>query len=71
MGRKTFSISDFTDTINTNLASDDFSEDEKSMLCYTLENVLKNSNNYSGFRWLSGTPSPGQPGFYTREYYLS
>ena len=56
--RKTFNVSAFKEKINWRLSNCFMSEDELKQLCMTLEDVLHDTGNYGGFRFLRGYECP-------------
>jgi len=58
MSRKTFNVEIFKDKINWRLSNCTMTEDELKQLCSTLEDVLMDTGNYSGFRYLRGFECP-------------
>jgi hypothetical protein len=71
MKKKTFSVEAFKCSINDRLATSFISERELAQLCLTLENVLHETGNYGGFRYLnkSEVPAGCQPGIRSTKSY--
>lgn len=57
MSRKTFSVLEFQNKINENLAANKLSLMEKRLLCNQLEGILHQTDNYCGFSFLSDVHS--------------
>ncbi len=77
-GRKTIEVEWIKDRINTQLAEPSFSQPEKMRLCFLLEDVLHQSNNYNGFQfnyWNDGGYkawlTAGEPSFPEKEKYIT
>ena len=62
--RKTFNVAAFKEKINWRLSNCFLAEDEMKQLCMTLEDVLHDTGNYGGFRYLgiSEVPEGEVPG---------
>jgi len=50
--RKSFNVMEFRDKVNWRLLNCTMSEDGLKELCLTLEDVLQDTGNYGGFRYL-------------------
>ena len=63
MARKTISVSELTDTVNTCLKdSAPDAKDIRQGMMNMLEHVLHTTGNYKGFRYLLQNECEGQPG---------
>lgn len=63
MSRKTFNVSDLVDTVNAMLKnSDPDRADIRQGAMNVLEQVLHDSGNYKGFRYLLNMECKGMPG---------
>lgn len=56
--RKTFNVAEFKAKINWRLSNCFLAEDELKQLCTTLEDVLHDTGNYGGFRYLRDFECP-------------
>jgi hypothetical protein len=56
--RKTFNVEVFRDKINWRLSNCFLAENELKQLCTTLEDVLWDTGNYGGFRYLRSFECP-------------
>lgn len=56
--RKTFNVEAFRDKVNWRLKNCTLSDDGLSTLCQALEDVLHDTGNYNGFRFLSVNEVP-------------
>ena len=66
--RKTIPVKQLVQLFNDKLASDNFSADEKAMICYFIETVLQESGNYNGFQFLVKDSQVGDLTYYDRLY---
>ena len=71
MKKKTFSVEAFKCSINDRLATSFISDRELQQLCLTLENILHETGNYGGFRYLnkSEVPAGCSPGIRSTNSY--
>lgn len=53
MGNKTIPVFNVIDNINSKLASRNFNRDQREVLCTLAEEILFETGNYKGFRYLN------------------
>lgn len=67
--RKTIEVFKIKDIVNATLASPTATQEHKASLCCLLEEVLRITDNYKGFKELSVHPKGDIIEEYSREYF--